>query len=210
MSVSAQHTPPTAAEAPKVDARRLPDFDWNPLCHVCSDALGSVLPDPIAPLEEHLDGYPCTLGVGGHTHALLFDRSEVLHDLCGVGVTLKCVNDVRRVQEGSRQGARTPVVVRMPGRAASSLPVQRRASDTPARCGPRGSRRRLRRAGGTSVRHRTAPPMGRIPKSPVTTGVSGLTQSVHRTDVVGRGGVRGPAMPPRVALLLPRVGGAAT
>ena len=62
-------------------------------------------------------------------------------------------------------------------------------------------------------------------EDPVTTGVSGLTQSVHITDVVGRAGVRGPAMPPRAAcctptmpgnaaaycaLLLPRVGGAAT
>ncbi len=29
-------------EAPKVDARMLPDFDWNALCHVsCSALLGS-------------------------------------------------------------------------------------------------------------------------------------------------------------------------
>ena len=45
---AAWHRPPTAAEAPKVDARRLPDSDWNSLCHVsCSASLGRTLePEP--------------------------------------------------------------------------------------------------------------------------------------------------------------------
>ncbi len=44
-------------------------------------------------------------------------------------------------------------------------------------------------------------------EDPVTTGVSGLTQSVHATDVVGRAGVRGPAMPPRAACCTPTMPG---
>lgn len=36
---AAWHRPPTVAEAPKVDARRLPDFDRNALCHGSCSAL---------------------------------------------------------------------------------------------------------------------------------------------------------------------------
>jgi hypothetical protein len=39
---AAWHRPPTVAGAPNVDARMLPDPDWNALCHVsCSALLGS-------------------------------------------------------------------------------------------------------------------------------------------------------------------------
>ena len=35
---AAWYRPPTAAEAPNVDARRLPEFDWNALCRISCSA----------------------------------------------------------------------------------------------------------------------------------------------------------------------------
>ena len=45
----------------------------KPAAGKCSGLLGSVLPDPLAPLKKHGDGGACPIRVGAQAHALLLD-----------------------------------------------------------------------------------------------------------------------------------------
>ena len=71
--------PPTAAEAPKVDARRLTDSDWNALCHVsCSVLSGGGRVRGVAEVGVHEQRVECPV------------ESERSRDAAGIATASAC------------------------------------------------------------------------------------------------------------------------